>query len=619
MKLKKLGWMILIPFVLVFVITGCDLLIDNLFGGGSSQTAAVSIAVSIPDSKAALGTVSEVTSVTVDVKEGGTVLVDGKALSESGGVYSATISGLPTGIVLTFIGHAYNSSSVEIFRGTYDQTLATSANAIDLALAPVDDGRPVALPRIVQIARPGEIEVSSSVNVNVSVQGEPGETIVYLFGAAPSGGNFVPSTGSAVLSASGSNTIAVSYVAPASTGSFAHTITVSNSQGNSIESGFDTDIVTAISSGGTGVALFVNATYVEYIPSDLAAEASNVEDTVESLGHAVSTFTGITGSEIATAVSGKAALLIPEQEEGDLNSALDAAARSAVANFVDSGGTLVVFYTWRNTDLLNSSFGFALSSTSGGGPYTYYSSTASGTRFDSATAPSSIPDNNATDLVWTSSLPAGAKVIYGDASGNGAVTLIPYGSGSIVILGWDWYDAAPTGTQDGGWVSVLDLAIPSSSAPSGTLLSLTTTTAGLNQHSGIMFDLTAKKAIKINRFSAHSDWASTDTVEVWYRTGGLSTTSAGWVMAGSATVTFAGFGNLVEIPVDVDLVMSAGQTYGFYVTMVAQSVEYSNYTTGMVYENADLSIDADGYGVAYQFGGTFSNRTFNGTVFYYLQ
>lgn len=40
-----------------------------------------------------------------------------------------------------------------------------------------------------------------------------------------------------------------------------------------------------------------------------------------------------------------------------------------------------------------------------------------------------------------------------------AVADIPFGAGQIVYLGWDWYDGAPDGSQDNGWLKVLKSAI----------------------------------------------------------------------------------------------------------------------------------------------------------------
>jgi hypothetical protein len=40
-------------------------------------------------------------------------------------------------------------------------------------------------------------------------------------------------------------------------------------------------------------------------------------------------------------------------------------------------------------------------------------------------------------------LPAGAKAIYADAGQNAAVVDIPFGDGSITLLGWDWFNSSP--------------------------------------------------------------------------------------------------------------------------------------------------------------------------------
>jgi hypothetical protein len=37
--------------------------------------------------------------------------------------------------------------------------------------------------------------------------------------------------------------------------------------------------------------------------------------------------------------------------------------------------------------------------------------------------------------------------------------VIPNGSGNVILLGWDWYDAAPVGAEDGGWNAVFEAAV----------------------------------------------------------------------------------------------------------------------------------------------------------------
>ncbi len=210
----------------------------------------------------------------------------------------------------------------------------------------------------------------------------------------------------------------------------------------------------------SGVALFANGTYVHYLPGSIGAEASNVEATLRAQGHTVTPFTGASASEIAAAVSGKAVLAMPELESDDLNAAIDDAARGAIANFVNGGGTYLAFLNWPaltgpwGLDLLNAVFGFSMTGVSVVGSLSRNAAGTIATPYENC-GPPTLTFGDWTEAIDTTSLPAGAKVIYEDTSGNAVVTLIPFGRGNIVILGWDWFDARPTGSQDGGWWSVL--------------------------------------------------------------------------------------------------------------------------------------------------------------------
>lgn len=66
--------------------------------------------------------------------------------------------------------------------------------------------------------------------------------------------------------------------------------------------------------------------------------------------------------------------------------------------------------------------------------------------------------------MWsTSSLPGSAKSIYTTGTDT-TVALIPFGSGTIAFLAYDWFNAEPVGSQDGGWLQVLDSAVEEVSA-----------------------------------------------------------------------------------------------------------------------------------------------------------
>jgi hypothetical protein len=216
-------------------------------------------------------------------------------------------------------------------------------------------------------------------------------------------------------------------------------------------------IILQLFATGKRVALFANTSYVDYITGAFSAEASNLKATIDDLGHVVDTFTGISATAINTALVDKDVLAIPELEKAGLG--LDADAETAISDFVSGGGTLMIFadYLSRYLTLLNSIFGFSMSRTSTSGAVSLNTSDASGTPFEGG--PSSMPTYSATYAVSGSTLPSDSKEIYIDSFSNSVLTVISYGEGSIEIFGWDWFDASPTGSQDGGWIDVLDRAL----------------------------------------------------------------------------------------------------------------------------------------------------------------
>jgi len=200
-------------------------------------------------------------------------------------------------------------------------------------------------------------------------------------------------------------------------------------------------------------ALFSNTTYVDYQmgTGNATAAASLLEGDLLLMGHLPTAFNGTSAADINAAVSGKNFLLIPNQTIGNLIDGLDVSARAAIATFVNSGGTLVVFGDNNSYDaeLVNGIFGYSIVNT--GGPlgyiYALHNSTeAEGTVFAN-------PDYNfpglignsfvVTDIGWlSSSLPVGSNVIYDyDMSQDGGsghatnVVQINFGTGRIIYLG----------------------------------------------------------------------------------------------------------------------------------------------------------------------------------------
>lgn len=208
------------------------------------------------------------------------------------------------------------------------------------------------------------------------------------------------------------------------------------------------------------VAVYDDPAFVDNFDADdpglAAAESLNVQASLASLGHAVSRFEGTSAGAFQAGLAGKQVVVIPELELGDLGAALDEAAEGAIAAFVAGGGTLVKQGGGvADASFLDEVFGYSL--TRGGSEASYpLGSPAIGTRFQQGPGRIENPDGTS----GLGGLPVGARTIYEDEdSGRSMVTWIPFGSGTVIHLGWDWYDAAPRGTQDGGWLDVLNRAV----------------------------------------------------------------------------------------------------------------------------------------------------------------
>ena len=216
------------------------------------------------------------------------------------------------------------------------------------------------------------------------------------------------------------------------------------------------------------VTILFNGTFVDNSESS-GGEATNVRDSFQSLGYSVSTFTDITAAGLTNALTGKTVLAIPELERRSLILSLSVQAQTVIRDFVNNGGTLVSFghYSY-NTAVLNSIFGYSLSVSScisSISPVYNKTTNATGTAFE--TGPVSLPGYSATCAVRTSSLPVGAVSLYEDFSLNTALFTKQEGSGVVVNIGWDWFNASPTGSYDGGWLDILNLAMSSVSPNQG--------------------------------------------------------------------------------------------------------------------------------------------------------
>lgn len=150
--------------------------------------------------------------------------------------------------------------------------------------------------------------------------------------------------------------------------------------------------------------------------------------------------------------------------------------------------------------------------------------------------------------------------------------------------------------------------------------SLTHTFTGNNGSKGIMFDVVAANTVTIYCIDGNL-FPGTATYEIYYRAGSFSgneNNSAVWTLAGSATFTSNGSNTATPIPIPINVVIPAGQTYAFYVTATLSGggVNYISPGSLSTYESdANISFYG-GVGKAYPFGATYTYRLFSGTVRY---
>ena len=205
--------------------------------------------------------------------------------------------------------------------------------------------------------------------------------------------------------------------------------------------------------------VLINTTYIDYDPDfvDEEAEGSNIISSLLEYGVDVKTFTDITAEGIAAALVDVDLILIPETEKEPLIFSTEAA--TILRNFVSNGGTLVSmnFTSFGEpTIYLNQIFTWSLSLTEGSGSDINKTVNANSSGFTDCV--STLPYNDDVSGFAEESLPAGSITIY-KSSDSVYVVLMPYDQGTVIFLGWDWYNAEPIGSVDGGWLQVLYTAM----------------------------------------------------------------------------------------------------------------------------------------------------------------
>jgi len=161
---------------------------------------------------------------------------------------------------------------------------------------------------------------------------------------------------------------------------------------------------------------------------------------------------------------------------------------------------------------------------------------------------------------------------------------------------------------------------PPTENPNGSLKTLMN---GGIRNNGVMFEVEAKRTIRITGIDIHTPMKEIIPVFVYTSSGGLAgkqQDSSQWNKIMSTKVMGRGDGNMT--PLDVSTIIRAGQKLSFYIdtpsVFVPGPIRYSpsNIPTGSVFaENESIGIIV-GYGLDPHFGISYPNRIFNGQVRY---
>ncbi len=155
---------------------------------------------------------------------------------------------------------------------------------------------------------------------------------------------------------------------------------------------------------------------------------------------------------------------------------LPVASRDVIKNWVNAGGVIVMTGTYGtyDTNFLNLIFSWNLGTVSGSS-WTKNTANTVGTPFENG--PLTLPAPSATDAISKGTVP-NFKSMWGTDS-NATVAVIKYGAGSVIFMGYDFYDA---GTSCAGysstWVqSIIPTALKYAKELSSSVDNITYTTA----------------------------------------------------------------------------------------------------------------------------------------------
>jgi hypothetical protein len=190
----------------------------------------------------------------------------------------------------------------------------------------------------------------------------------------------------------------------------------------------------------------------DFDTASTGSESSNLMFALQEAGFPLDTASGMDSTAIAGLIAGKDVLFLPE-----ITPDFDAGTEAILKHFVDNGGTIVLVGGYDHIAWVNETFGWSLTNPDEWGEQQPMPRLSGASLTPFAGGPTTIAANDGGGSLEIASLPTGARAIYGgpDTLAVASVALLPSGSGRLIYFGWDWYDGAPHGEQDGGWRKLL--------------------------------------------------------------------------------------------------------------------------------------------------------------------
>ena len=186
-----------------------------------------------------------------------------------------------------------------------------------------------------------------------------------------------------------------------------------------------------------------------------ADEVDSLEEIIAKLGYTVDrTITSLAdgGTTLLAKLNASQFFFVPDMERAFTVASSDFpdTAVTAFRTWLNAGGVFVMTGTGgtKDVDFINRMTGWSLAS-AGGASAPRVDANVTGTPFDGAANAVTLGTPSATDSINGSAAPAEAnfKPLYGTET-QAAVATMNYGSGSIVYLGWDFYNAGFSGVND---------------------------------------------------------------------------------------------------------------------------------------------------------------------------